>query len=237
MSGLNRLLMLLVLGVGAWSCSPKAVPDWDASGPLEALRAEARAAPEDVGPLLRRAALVSGWLSAGAGEAWGLDLSAEADDLIEELAAFAEANPQDRGRSLAASGRLLAQLGRSAEADVALRASLASRQTLEGLAPLLELLAADPAAQTALCAETRWWVSYEGNVVAVLDACAAHDPELPWASAEDRAMYARLMDARSYRRSLAHEVRWADPERLQEAYGVDVEVDEAAGSSAQPPEQ
>lgn len=234
MSALARLLFVTALGLGGSSCVRKAVPDWNAAGQLDALRAEARAAPNDVGPLLRRAAMVSGWLEAEAGEAWGVDLTGEADELIEALADFAAANPRARGRSFAARGRLLVQRGRPAEAEVALRASLASRQTLEGLVPLLDLVAPDLAAQTALCAETRWWVSYEGNVVAVLDACAGHDPDLPWASAEDRAMYARLLDARGYQRSLAHEVRWADPERLQEAYGVDVQADKAEGSGTSP---
>jgi hypothetical protein len=234
MCALARLLLVTALGLGVVSCVPKAVPGWDAAGQLDALRAEARAVPDDVGPLLRRAAMVSGWIGAGAGEAWGVDLTGEADELIDTLADFAAANPRARGRSLAARGRLLAQRGRPAEAHVALHASLASRQTLEGLVPLLDLLAPDLVAQAALCAETRWWVSYEGNVVAVLDACATHDPDLPWASAEDRALYARLLDARGYQRSLAHEVRWADPERLQEAYGVDVRADEAAGSGTSP---
>ena len=212
-------LLLLAAGTG---CVRKPLPDWPAVSVLEELEAEVAAHPQEASPLLRLAAVVEGWQRAGAGPVWGIDLEARAEAVLPLLVAHAEAHPDHAGRVLAAAGRLQRVLGRPADAEAQLRASLDTHRTLEAMGPLLALLDEGGRSEeiAPLCADTRAWLSAEENVVALFDACAAYDPRIRWASEADQARWMKLQEDRQYRSSLAHEVRWADVDRLGEAYGL-----------------
>lgn len=214
---------LLLLALVLASCARRPLPDWPAEGALDELEAEVRAQPGELGPLLRQAALLEGWIVAGAEDTWSLQLRERARRTASALGAHASARPEEAGRARAARGRLLLLLGLAALGEGELRASLASGQTLEGLRPLVRHLLAEGREGEigTTCAAVRGQVSHPANVLAIMDACAEGDPGASWAAPGDLDLWRRAEADRQYRRSFAHEVRWADTERLREAHGLE----------------
>lgn len=220
---LTVALAALLAASTATGCARRPLPDWPAELALDELAAEVRARPGELAPLLRQAAVLEGWIVAGAEEVWSLQLHERARRTASALGAHATARPDEAGRARAARGRLLLLLGLPVLGEGELRASLSTGQTLEGLRPLVRHLVAEGrrAEVGAACGEVRQQVSHPANVLAILEACAEGDPRASWAEEGDLDLWRRAQADRQYRESFAHEVRWADAERLREAYGVE----------------